>query len=1141
MSKSSYLKVKYQIPYEYHSFTKSKTKHLDRYLLFKLISNLLVEMYYSISCYKLLTRSIASRFSRNYKYVYVLRVFITNFLNYLSKYRDKTNLYLRSNNVFFHWNPYLNSNKSSTVNTSPYVLFIKFFTLLLQRRSAFAVVLRKEKTILYYVRQISNYVFYEKHMQILSSVKQSILNFDLKKRIIDSIFNVGRYSRKSRFLNKKHIFNLVSFNMILSTNRFDRLKRGRKNRTFYSNKLKFMQLYKNMYNIRTTNLFKKYIKHVSSRLRRFVGISSVHFHQIYAFILSYFFYYLSLFGNTAELYNVSLRINSNKYSVSSYYYFLIGDRIEIGSTVFNYLIALRKLSIAFVLSQIFYNCSVIPIIKLRLNKNRNKILSSRASIMHINKYFNTSTTNIPTGSINSYHDTQIVTKQALGYIRARLKQYHLSYNSVRYHRRISNIRKKKWKVYLSKKFIGKRNKYHLIGHVLDSAISNMSSKIYILAAILGVYTCYSDLFRQCNAYCSYDSTIWFKNILPLSATHLRFIAASSDCSTTAHSKMQLCTSNITRLLDNLNIGCLFNLNMRIDSSLYTQYFNLNRRLRYYIGFFNHEDILLSLATNTNRRFRVRRLYSTGGSSLLAGMPSNLQVEENTSLKATMLKQYINTIFKLIRHARKLVSARIYRTIYYCLTKIIRLTSISKQHGIFMHRILENYNSNNIHLQFFPIVHEPYNYIRQDNLIRNTAALLYLRRCITYNRKLTKLVFFRIRKKFKKKKRFIDKFEQSLKREYNFSIIQNNDYFRRLGVYDLYSFIKKVFIDKTMPAYNSKQYNSYFNQHNNKRMRYSLQRPTQYNTNTGRKYKFRRNFTPMHNRMHSPKFNRSYYTDSIAKMDAQVYTEIGTTNRVGQSKGRVRVKLVNDIPRPHMYNIKPVIYQNNKKNKFNKGTNRLNINRRNKSKRNNFGSLVIAMLHRILNTRYLQSNRLHINQQWRNSRPKGTHHKQLARSIANDNVIDLYYLSSLDKQFRTVHSHDDLSYILTKVPNYKNTYSTMYLRILSNVYLYLKYLKQWLYTYSLNTLYYFRRNSIILQLSTDLMKNLKTIANYHTVQRKFICINPLLHKTVSNKLRFIVYNYTNIPHTRDSTLLSMPNNLRYLFLNKSSKILASKFR
>lgn len=896
-----------------------------------------------------------------------------------------------------------------------------------------------------------------------------------------------------------------------------------------------------MYNIRTTGLFKKYIKHISSRLRHFVGISSIHFHQIYVFISSYFFYYLNLFGSTAELYNLNLRINSSKYNVSSYYYFLVGDRIEVGSTILNYLIVLRKLSIAFVLSQIFYSCSVIPIIKPCHSKNKTRILNSRFSIMYINKYFNANTSNASIGSTNSHYETKIVAKRALGYLWSRLKQYRFSYNNARRHQYTPGIQKKKRKLYLFKKFIGRRNKFHLIGHVLDSAISNMSSKTYILSTILGMYIYYSNLFELYKVHYSYNTIAWFKNILPLSAAHLRFIAASSDCSTAVHPRMQLCISNISRLLDNLNTNCLFNLNMRMDNSLYTQYFNLNRKLKYYVGFYNHEDILLSLTTSNSRQFRVRRLYSTIGIRLLSSMSNDVQVEENRFLRTSIPKQYINTVFRLIKRIRKLLSVRIYRTLYYCLAKIVRLASISKQYSICMHGALLNYNSNNIHLQFFPTMYDPYNYVKQDNLIRNTATLLYLRRRIVQNRKLTKLVFFRIRKKFKKKRKFVDKFEQSLKREYNFSIIQNNDYFRRLGVHDLHSFLKKVFIDKTMPAYNSKQYNSYFNQQNNRRIRYNPHEAVQYNTINEKRNKFRRNFNAVHRRIQSQRFNRSYYTESIAKMNAQVYTGVSTANQAKQTKGRIRIKLVNDTPHSHVHKMKPVTYQNNRTNKFNKGTGRLSTSRRNKSKRNNFGSLIIALLHRILNTHYLQSSKLHINKQWLNGRVQGAHHKQLARSIANDNVIDLYYLSRLDKQFRPIHSHDDLTYILTKVHSYKTSYSTIYLRILVNVYSYLKYLKQWLHTYSLNTLYYFNRNSIISQPSTDLMKNLKIIKNYHTVQRKFICINPLLYKIVNNKLTFILYNYVNVPYTRNSTVLSMPNNIRYLFLNKSSKILASKFR
>lgn len=1158
MGKSDYLRVKYQIPYEYSSFTKSKTKNLNRYVLFKFIYNLLLEMYYSISCYKLLTRWITARFNRSYKYTYILRSFITNFLNHL--YKSKyLSLYIGQKQ---DWPYYaesdfnLNSTKVDLVDNAPYILFIKFFVLLLRRRNTFSNVLRKEKTILYHVRQISNYVFYERHTRILFRVKQSTLSYDLRKRILDSIFNINRYSRKHRFAGKKYIFNLVSFNMVMSSKRFDRLKKGRKSRTFYSQKLKFVQLYKNMFNIKTTKMFKEYIQFIVNRLQRFVGIASIYFHQIYLFLSNYFFYYLDILRNNRELHSLTVLVNNKKNSVSSFYYLLVGDRIEVRSTFLTYIFIMRKLCISFILSQIFYNYSTVLPIRTRNNKRNFGFITRKLNRLHINKYLLTDRL-----ELNSFNHGTISTtinkpmysaylslytgsaKNKLNILKYRSKtKAHTNQHS----RRTQHIVRTKKTTHLFKKLFLRNNRYRLIGHVFDALPVGVRIKILAFRAIIGIYLQYSnvlDVYMASNI----DHTLWYNTVCTIVSKHLHFIMSLHDCRAGLYVPLQLCNFSIGRLITCIAKNHYYNIYIKKLDSVYIQFFNFSKKSKYYFNFTKFCGANLIPMIHENKILGAnKRIYISSNISLFHHLCGYLNNGRKSNTKKNFLKykwlrgKNLNNWLKVINptiFTRKILPVRIYKIVYYCLIRVVKYIGTARAFKWFNYTILPNYSMVSKHVRFFPNLHILHHSTKQSNLLYSLTILLYMRKLFVHNRKNTRFFFFRMRKRFKKRTTQINNHRPELRRGYNFSIIQNNDYFRRLGIHDLRSFVKKVFIDKSMPKYRPSQYK------HNKITMHSKRAP---HKNTQHK-----------KHIHVP--IRFYHTTNVV-CSSSINKDVDHKTNQKTNRTKIRIQLVKTMPildrRNQVYveqHINRDVNQNNNRRDIafgNEDISRASITSTigdfNQDTKIELGGLVIAMLHRILMVRYLRSSHLYASlSKARKKKRKSVivHHRHLTRSVANDSIIDLAHLDSVAKHYTFTDSHDDLFRILKrKSTSRKLKYATMLIRVFVNMYSYLQYIKQWFSRYTFYLIKHLESKSIRKYSSIDLIRTLKVFTEYFATQHKFISNTPLVYKVTKCSLKFIIYGYSYMFSTAvHKSHNQIPTNLRYLFSDKSYKVLSSKFR
>lgn len=360
MGKFDRLNPKYQIPYEYSVFIKAKTKYLHKYLLFQLILNLLEEMYSSIYCYRLLHRHILAQFNAHYRNLYVVKIYIGNFLDYLHNYLYGAQFF--SERIVSSMHKLLHNNSQQFFNLDiskqAYLFFVKLLLLLLKRRITITNTINRNKITLHYAKQISHYLFSEKFNIILLNLNENIMSYDLRKRIMDSIFNVNRYSEVHRFRSKKHILTMLTFSIILSRNRFDLIKMPKRQNSFFMDKLKFRQLYKIVCNLKTTNKFNKYVRFVSSKISNSIELESVYFLQINKFVQNYLFHFLnsSMRCTINTLQPSRIWVNSRHYKGSDFHYFLIGDRIEIKSVVVTYLLTLRKLYIVFAITQLFYHC-----------------------------------------------------------------------------------------------------------------------------------------------------------------------------------------------------------------------------------------------------------------------------------------------------------------------------------------------------------------------------------------------------------------------------------------------------------------------------------------------------------------------------------------------------------------------------------------------------------------------------------------------------------------------------------------------------------------------------------------------------------------------------------------------------------------
>lgn len=393
MGKLTYSRSRYYIPYEYSHHIGYKNKNTYKYILFKLLSILLDEMFYSIKCYRLSNRKCKYKYSINMDYLSSVQLFIHKLFNFICYYesnifhslpseisisyskksRASHNLFnsIAKKNLLYtsikHYNLFQANNSSS-------ILFIKLLLLLLFRRDMLSFNIIHVRNIIYEIRQISNYIFFDRYKETIFSISHDILNYDLRKLIISSIFSIRRYANRHRFLNKRPILDKISFLIILSTKRFDKLKRSKLNRTFYSYKLQFKQIFKNIYNFKTTKKYNQYIKKINSKLVNNVNTFKLYLYQIHTFINNNFFFYKLVNKPKMTLINGYLSEDTNMY-----HHFLIGDQIEVFYNTYKYIHSIRKLYISFLLSQLFYNCcSNFFFIRIKDSRNTKKV--------HLNKY-----------------------------------------------------------------------------------------------------------------------------------------------------------------------------------------------------------------------------------------------------------------------------------------------------------------------------------------------------------------------------------------------------------------------------------------------------------------------------------------------------------------------------------------------------------------------------------------------------------------------------------------------------------------------------------------------------------------------------------------------------------------------------------
>ena len=344
MGKFTYLRSRYYVPYEYSYFIKRKNKNIYKYLLFKLIANILEEMFFSVKAYKLTIKKIKFISRINLRSLVIIRFFIYKFFNFIFysdiKFRSKSLFYILNElrkrmPSMYKYLPYkMRTNINSSYktisnlstfkkNNSSYVLFIRLLLLLMFRRNTVLFNFMYTRSIKYYIKKISNYIFFERYNKILLNINERILNFDLRKLILTSIFKIRKYAKRHQFLNKKPILNKISFLIILNTKRFDKLNRPKHNPTFYSYKLQFRQIYKNIYNFKTTKKFNKYIKYVNSKLMHNISIMQFYFVQI-ANIINYVFQ-----NNEIMKWNTPVNINNILNYSNNYYFFSICDKLGI--------------------------------------------------------------------------------------------------------------------------------------------------------------------------------------------------------------------------------------------------------------------------------------------------------------------------------------------------------------------------------------------------------------------------------------------------------------------------------------------------------------------------------------------------------------------------------------------------------------------------------------------------------------------------------------------------------------------------------------------------------------------------------------------------------------------------------------------
>lgn len=1094
------MNARYGIPHEYSNYTKSKTKQLNKYLLFQLVVDLLVEMYCSLRCYKIINKKILSRFHVSYRHCYISRLFITHFffnmLNYMNLFiihlrkipRRFRNLSKHNGYIYSYRHKYWRKFKSlkklsfvstnSIVKSKAYILFIKFLFLLFRRRNSFINVIRSGKNVMYHIRRISNYLFFQRHIDILSNVDEKILSYDLRKRIMDAIFNIGRRSRKYRFLNKKKILNHITFNILLTTNRFDLFKRQRRNRSFFYYKLRFRQMYKSMHNIKTTKLFNKYISYINTRLNRYVDIQNMYLYQVYIFLYSYFFFSLNSVHGRHLPWTFNIRINGIKKYLNNFHYFIVGDRIEVQSTAYAFIKVIRKLCIAFALSQLFYVAysGLSDIFRIRYVKVNQRLRSS-------NPYVNTGLHSSSLGSDNisvsvnaecmlpsndfypnilrklrvKIEEKPSLKKSALAFAikRKRKKLPHHPLTSL-----IPNMKRIKYGIYHRKKYGVAVNATY---NILNEKVYNRCTVAIILLRIFKYYDL-NGAFRQ-NDIVEYS--LFSNAVNKLSLMHLKFLYNSNNSFDKNFVDMQLCISTFKRWLDYLTKGYFFNICHKLSSISINRHMLLSRMCFYNLG-----TMMLDSHNIPLRSYK----------SVLCALQETSWNQPSSN--------FFNTLWS--RKPRRPIALALCAGLYYCLVCLIVVISKPTRKIIYnklVHRMLHfPYLVRTVHIQ---------------NLFFRSATYKMISLSLMHS--ILLLLFYRRR-----------------------TMIWKHNTFARLS--HPYKFYRRRFFRfrrNKLKYFGSRGIKKRYNVHAQMRptVKHFFARFFNYKTKKYRKLiAYRRNWQLLSKYFN---FKSKYYLKGYPKWyrhPQRVYLRLVKRRPrfYNASRKYTRVKRI------YFKFIGPVIHS----------TRRFIMN-------NSFIKATYATLYGLWIRRFFTNKLLNTYKS-----------KYTATKLINILLLPIRrrYLNKSDRKmvrFSTLMLGIQRKFF--RVPYKKafrrilSTNLHVYLRTLNNMYTYIRYMHGWFNNnaavFAENTTLDSMSGLVVAQTrfsSAQILNMLKIRSDYYANISSLVILSPLFYICINGTFKFILYDLGNTPRFLNLSK-KIPSSIRYLFNVKSNHVLGPKFR
>lgn len=1153
------MNAKYQILHEYSNYTKSKTKQLNKYLLFQLVMDLLKEMHQSIRCYRIVNRKISSRFCISYRHSYISRLFITRFFSNMLNHLYLFSRHLRriprkfkklskagkSNKYKYYLYRYAKKKEykksqfittQSIVKNKVYILFIKFLFLLFRRRNIFHNIMRSGKSVLYHIRKISNYLFFQRHQDILFNVEEKVLGYDLRKRILDAIFNVGRHARKYRFFSKKYILNHITFNILLITNRFDLFKRQRRNRTFYFYKLKFKQLYKSMYNIRTTKLFNKYINYINTRLNRYVGIQNIYLYQIYIFLYSYFYSFLNYTDNKSLLQAIHIKINGIRKYLNNFHYFVVGDYIEIRAISHVFILLIRKLGIAFALSQIFYlavsgltdmfRMQVQTSSKRKLIPNfikgaGSKVIPEPDAIYASNVTTYCSLYNHLVSILQVKKKEKLMASCADKTILFAARKVQLINKGMKKKKKLTFQRLFAWlgphaRTSLRiKRTMRHRKRYIVttddIHNVFNKRIYNRST---IFLSLLRIFKSY-ELKGSFKSNTNVPYSLVYKTINKLSVQHLKFIYNLDKSFKKCFLSVHLCLSIFKQWLHYITTGYFFNMCYKLNNISMNRYIIPNRLVLY----------------NMNAIEETNKI-----SSILHG--NNLAVITMMRSSRPALSNKIGLFWSFTRNKPTLLV--LYVLLCYCIICLIKFMTKGRQRSYKSLVLGTSYFANAprlIQLQNLFFRSATYK-MANIALLHSVLLLLYYKRHTViwkYNN------FAKLSRPFKPFKR--RRFRRFYRPRYH---RPDNKYspFRRFNTFTysrppyykskfLLNYKKhKGFESAVRRFYKRPRYNKYYYKKNRYRKPIKvgrfLHRFFEYKV---RKYKqfiaYRRNWKLLSRyfNLKSKRYLRDYAVDAKELPHSQ----------------KIYLKLIRR--RPRFYNasrkytmVKKIYY---------KFIGPILHSTRKFSMNNSFIKATYATIYHLWLRRFLANKML------KSYKRKYTivklinllllpirkrYLKKSSRKLVRFNVL---MLGVQRKFFRVPYK---------KV--FKKTFNSrllVYIKIFNNIYMYLRYLQYCLDRNLMVSAYKYLSGATngFFEIQTDLssgqiLNMLNIRSSYYKNMQDFMIVKPFFYRCTKNTLKFVIYDVGDIfiiPGVRHN----VPSSIGYLFNTKSSYVLQSKFR